>query len=77
MTRPAHIALFILAFVFSAAGRNTLAATVLNRAFGQRILKLRREIDAGKVGIAGRGQGGWIAPLAPARSGDAAFVILS
>jgi len=77
MTRSAPIALVIFAFVFSAAGWNARTATVLNKAFGQRILKLRREIDAGKVGIAGRGQGGWIAPLAAARSGDVAFVILS
>lgn len=44
---------------------------------GIRMLKLRRDIDAGKVGIAGHSQGGWIAPLAAARSGDVAFVITS
>lgn len=44
---------------------------------GIRMLKLRRQIDAGKVGIAGHSQGGWIAPLAAARSGDVAFVITS
>jgi uncharacterized protein len=44
---------------------------------GVRMLKLRRGIDAGKVGIAGHSQGGWIAPLAAARSGDVAFVIVS
>ncbi len=44
---------------------------------GIRMLKLRRDIDVGKVGIAGHSQGGWIAPLAAARSGDVAFVITS
>lgn len=44
---------------------------------GIRMLKLRREINAGKIGIAGHSQGGWIAPLAAARSGDVAFVIVS
>lgn len=44
---------------------------------GVRMLKLRRDIDAGKVGIAGHSQGGWIAPLAAARSGDVGFVIVS
>lgn len=44
---------------------------------GIKMLRLRRDIDAGKVGIAGHSQGGWIAPLAAARSGDVAFVITS
>lgn len=44
---------------------------------GIRMLKLRRDIDAGKIGIAGHSQGGWIAPLAAAGSGDVAFVIVS
>ncbi len=44
---------------------------------GIRMLRLRRDIDVGKVGIAGHSQGGWIAPLAAARSGDVAFVITS
>lgn len=44
---------------------------------GVRMLRLRHDIDAGKVGIAGHSQGGWIAPLAAARSGDVAFIIVS
>ena len=60
---------------------NTRAASMENLAddalAGIKMLKLRREIDAGKVGIAGHSQGGWIAPLAAARSGDVAFVIVS
>ena len=60
---------------------NTRAASMEDLAgdalAGVRMLKLRRGIDAGKVGIAGHSQGGWIAPLAAARSGDVAFVIVS
>lgn len=60
---------------------NTRAASMENLAddaiAGIKMLKLRRDIDAGKVGIAGHSQGGWIAPLAAARSGDVAFVIVS
>ncbi len=56
------------------AGMEDLAADALA---GIRMLKLRRDIDAGRVGIAGHSQGGWIAPLAAARSGDVAFVIVS
>lgn len=60
---------------------NTRAASMENLAddalAGIRMLKLRRDIDAGKVGIAGHSQGGWIAPLAAARSGDVAFVMIS
>ena len=60
---------------------NTRAASMENLAddalAGIRMLKLRRDIDAGKVGIAGHSQGGWIAPLAAAKSGDVAFVIVS
>jgi alpha/beta superfamily hydrolase len=60
---------------------NTRAASMENLAddalAGIRMLRLRRDIHAGKVGIAGHSQGGWIAPLAAARSGDVAFVIVS
>jgi len=60
---------------------NTRAASMEDLAgdalAGVRMLKLRRGIDAGKVGIAGHSQGGWIAPLAAARSGGVAFVIVS
>ncbi len=60
---------------------NTRSASMENLAddalAGIKMLRLRRDIDAGKVGIAGHSQGGWIAPLAAARSGDVAFVIVS
>ena len=44
---------------------------------GLNLLKGRSDIDMQKIGIAGHSQGGWIAPLAAARSGDVAFVIAS
>lgn len=56
------------------ASMQDLAADALA---GISLLKLRRDVDAGKVGIAGHSQGGWIAPLAAAMSGDVAFVIVS
>lgn len=56
-----------------AAGMEDLANDALA---GVQMLKLRRDIDAGKIGIAGHSQGGWIAPLAAAKSGDVAFVIV-
>ncbi len=60
---------------------NTRAASMEDLAgdaiAGIKMLKLRRDIDAGKVGIAGHSQGGWIAPLAAAMSDDVAFVIVS
>jgi uncharacterized protein len=57
-----------------AASMEDLAADALA---GVKMLRLRRDIHAGKVGIAGHSQGGWIAPLAAAGSGDVAFVIVS
>lgn len=38
-------------------------------------LKGRAEIDPGQIGLLGLSEGGWVAPLAAARSGDVAFVI--
>jgi len=38
-------------------------------------LKMRDDIDAGRIGAFGVSQGGWIGPLAAARSTDVAFVI--
>ena len=42
---------------------------------GADYLRARKEIDAGRVGLVGLSQGGWIAPLAAARSENIAFVI--
>ncbi len=42
---------------------------------GVRFLRGRPEIDPGRVGLVGLSQGGWIVPLAAARSTDVAFVI--
>ena len=38
-------------------------------------LKSRKEIDAKRIGVWGLSQGGWLGPLAAARSADVAFVI--
>src|SRR5215471_17028731 len=38
-------------------------------------LKLRKEIDAKRIGVWGLSQGGWLGPLAASRSNDVAFVI--
>jgi pimeloyl-ACP methyl ester carboxylesterase len=42
---------------------------------GVAFLKRRRDIDASRVGVWGLSQGGWLGPLAAARSTDVAFVI--
>lgn len=41
-----------------------------------RFLQEREEADPRRVGIAGHSQGGWVAQLAAARSGDVAFIVL-
>ncbi|MFE3546603.1 alpha/beta hydrolase family protein [Nocardia sp. NPDC059177] len=38
-------------------------------------LRARPEVDPARVGIWGLSEGGWVAPLAASRSGDAAFLI--
>jgi uncharacterized protein len=54
------------------AGFDDLAGDALA---GVAALRARAEIDPARVGLAGLSQGGWIAPLAAARSPDVAFVI--
>lgn len=44
---------------------------------GVELLRTLPEIDAGKVGVAGHSQGGWIAPLAATMSPRVSFVIAS
>lgn len=51
---------------------NDLAADTLA---GVEHLRARKEIDPDKIGLVGLSQGGWIAPLAAARSQHVAFVI--
>ena len=51
---------------------NDLAADAIA---GVQYLRARNEIDSEKVGLVGLSQGGWIAPLAAARSKQVAFVI--
>ncbi|TDC55691.1 alpha/beta hydrolase [Actinomadura sp. KC345] len=41
-----------------------------------RALRSRPGVDPAKVGLWGLSEGGWVAPLAASRSGDAAFVIV-
>ncbi len=43
---------------------------------GVEFLKGRKEIDHGKIGLAGHSEGGLIAPIAAARSGDVAFIVM-
>jgi uncharacterized protein len=54
------------------SGFGDLAADALA---GVELLRARPEIDPDRVGLAGLSQGGWIAPLAAARSDRVAFVI--
>lgn len=42
---------------------------------GVSYLRGRREVSAERIGLVGLSQGGWIAPLAAARSDDVAFVV--
>ncbi|ARF59906.1 alpha/beta hydrolase [Streptomyces gilvosporeus] len=42
---------------------------------GVRLLRSRAGVDPSKVGLWGFSEGGWVAPLAAARSGDVAYVI--
>lgn len=42
---------------------------------GVRLLRTRGEIDRTRIGLVGLSQGGWVAPLAAARTNDVAFVI--
>jgi len=60
---------------------NTRAASMEDLAddaiAGLNYLRIRTDIDAKKIGIAGHSQGGWIAPLTAVRSKDVAFVIAS
>jgi pimeloyl-ACP methyl ester carboxylesterase len=43
---------------------------------GVAFLKGRKEIDPRKIGLSGHSEGGIIAPIAAARSGDVAFIVL-
>jgi dipeptidyl aminopeptidase/acylaminoacyl peptidase len=42
---------------------------------GVQFLKLRKEIDPGRIGVWGISQGGWLGPFAASQSADIAFVI--
>lgn len=42
---------------------------------GVGFLRSRSEVDPDRVGLVGLSQGGWVAPLAAARSGEVAFVV--
>lgn len=54
------------------AGFDELAADALA---GVAALRARADVDSARVGLVGLSQGGWIAPLAAARSPHVAFVI--
>ena len=43
---------------------------------GVAYLKSRKEVDPGKIGLIGHSEGGIVAPMAAARSGDVAFLVL-
>jgi len=57
-----------------AASMEDLAADAIS---GVRMLSGRIDIDTSRIGVMGHSQGGWIAPLAAARSKQVAFVIVS
>ena len=40
-------------------------------------LKLRKDIDAERIGLGGNSQAGWIVPLAASRSKDVAFLVIT
>ncbi len=42
---------------------------------GVRLLKARPDIDAGRIGVRGTSEGGWVVALAAARSPDISFVV--
>lgn len=42
---------------------------------GVRLLRTRPDVDPGKVGVWGHSEGGWVAPLAAARSAEVSFVV--
>lgn len=54
------------------AGFEDLAADALA---GVRFLRALPDVDPERVGVMGLSQGGWVAPVAAARSGDVAFVV--
>lgn len=60
---------------------NTRAASMEDLAddalAGVKLLRSRADIDGKRIGVAGHSQGGWIAPLAAARSRAVDFVIVS
>ncbi len=60
---------------------NTRAASMEDLAddalAGVKLLEARDDIDGSRIGVAGHSQGGWIAPLAAARSRSVDFVIVS
>ena len=43
---------------------------------GVAYLRSRKEVDRGKIGLIGHSEGGIVAPMAAARSGDVAFLVL-
>lgn len=49
------------------------AADVLN---GIQVLKSRKDIDSGRIGLWGISQAGWVVPIAATRSKDISFIIL-
>ncbi len=58
---------------FETADFNDLASDGIA---GIEYLKTRKEIDAGKIGVWGVSQGGWLGPLAATKSGDISFVVI-
>ena len=58
---------------FSEATSQDFAADALA---GIEYLKTRKEINHGKIGLVGHGEGGLIAPMVAAQSGDVAFVVM-
>jgi len=64
--------------------KRTSGYSMTNRSFGAladdalaavELLRARPDVDPARVGLLGRSEGGWVAPLAASRSSDVAFVI--
>lgn len=57
-------------------GGGTFAELAADAAVAAGVLRARPEVDSSRIGFWGLSQGAWLAPMAAARAGGAAFVVL-